>query len=111
MTPGRWSDDGRAVSWLARRVERSKPRLWGFEDAERELLIAATGELPELRALVERAERRADFNGLWLVKSNADELDDMYSLVSALMDTTRSRKKLDLLDGMLASLCTSIDGF
>lgn len=92
-------------------MARSKPRLWGFDDAERELLIGATAQIPDLRAVVERAEQRADLDGLWLVKSNADELDDMYSLVSALMDSTRSRKKLDLLDGMLASLCTAIDGF
>lgn len=92
-------------------MARSKKRVWGFDDAERELLLDATAEIPELRAVVVRAEQRADLDGLWLVKSNADELDDMYSLVSALMDSTRSRKKLDLLDGMLASLCTAIDGF
>lgn len=92
-------------------MTRNKVRLWGFEDAERELLVAATAEIPTLRAVIERAERRGDFNGLWLLKSNADELDEMYSLVQALMDGTRSRKKLDLLDGMLATLCTSIDGF
>ena len=103
--------DDRAASWLARGMARTKSRLWGFDDAERELLITATAELPTLRALVERAERRADFHDLWLVKSNVEELDEMYSLVQALMDGTRSRKKLDVLDGMLATLCTSIDGF
>lgn len=35
----------------------------------------------------------------------------MYSLVEALMGATRSRTRLDLLEGMLAGLCTSIDGF
>lgn len=73
-------------------------------------MIGATTEIPTLRAVIERAERRPDV-GLWLVKSNVDELDEMYSLVQALMDGTRSRKKLDLLDGMLATLCTSNDGF
>jgi hypothetical protein len=92
-------------------MARSKQRLWGFDEAEREVLVAATAQIPELRAVVERAERRPDFNDLWLLKCNADELDEMYSLVSALMDSTRGRKKLDLLDGMLASLCSSIDGF
>ncbi len=92
-------------------MARNKNRLWGFDDAERELLIAATAEIPTVRAVVERAERRADLDGLWLVKSNVEELDEVYSLVSALMDGTRSRKKLDLLDGMLATLCTSMDGF
>lgn len=92
-------------------MARSKKRVWGFDDAERDLLIGATAEIPTLRVVVERAERHADFDGLWLVKSNVDELDEMYSLVSALMDGTRSRKKLDVLDGMLATLCTAIDGF
>lgn len=92
-------------------MARNKNRMWGFDDAERELLIAATAEIPTVRAVVERAERRADLDGLWLVKSNVEELDEVYSLVSALMDGTRSRKKLDLLDGMLATLCTSMDGF
>ena len=92
-------------------MARSKARLWGFDDGERELLIQATDQLPELRAVVERAERRADLDGLWLVKSNVEELDEMYSLVQALMDGTRSRKKLDLLEEMLASPCTSMDGF
>ena len=92
-------------------MAKSKARLWGFDDGERELLIQATDQLPELRAVVERAERRADLDGLWLVKSNVEELDEMYSLVQALMDGTRSRKKLDLLEEMLASLCTSMDGF
>lgn len=92
-------------------MARSKARLWGFDDGERELLIQATEQLPELRAVVQRAERRADLNGLWLVKSNVEELDEMYSLVQALMDGTRSRKKLSLLEEMLASLCTSMDGF
>ena len=92
-------------------MARNKNRLWGFDDAERELLIAATVEIPTVRAVVERAERRADLDGLWLVKSNVEELDEVYSLVSALMDGTRSRKKLDVLDGMLATLCTSMDGF
>lgn len=92
-------------------MARNKNRLWGFDDAERELLIAATAEIPTVRAVVERAERRADLDGLWLVKSNVEELDEVYSLVSSLMDGTRSRKKLDVLDGMLATLCTSMDGF
>lgn len=90
---------------------RNKNRLWGFDDAERELLIGATAEIPTLRSIIERAERRADLDGMWLVKSNVEELDEMYSLVQALMGGTRGRKKLDLLDGMLATLCTSMDGF
>lgn len=103
--------DGRAASCLALGMARNKSRVWGFDDAERELLIAVTVAIPTLRAVIDRAERRADFDGLWLVKSDVEELDEMYSLVQALMDGTRGRKKLDLLDGMLATLCTSMDGF
>jgi hypothetical protein len=86
-------------------------RLWGFDDSERGVLVEATTNIPELRAMVARAERRAEFAGVWLVQATARELDEMYSLVEALMDATRSRRRLDLLEGMLASLCTSIDGF
>ena len=35
----------------------------------------------------------------------------MYSLVEALMDGARGRRRLELLETLLASLCTSIDGF
>jgi hypothetical protein len=87
-------------------------RLWGFDDAERALLVAATVELPTLRAVIARAEPRPDLqSGLWVVQASLRELDDMYSLVEALMDATRSRRKLDQLDGLLATLCTSMDGF
>ena len=86
-------------------------RLWGFDDSERGLLVEATTNLGELRAVVERAERTDQFGGMWLVQATARELDEMYSLVEALMGGTRSRKRLDLLEGMRASLCNSIDGY
>ena len=88
-----------------------KQRLWGFDDAERRLLLGATAEIPSLRAVIERAQPRADFGGLWLVQATPGELDEMDSLVEALMAGTRSRRRLDLLDGLLAGLCTAIDGF
>ena len=88
-----------------------RKRLWGFDDAEREVLVGATAELPSLRAVVARAERRADLQGMWIVRASVRELDEMYSLVEALMDGTRSRRRLEQLEGMLATLCTSIDGF
>ncbi len=96
--------------WLARAMPRRK-RLWGFDDAERELLVAATTEIPTLRAVVARAGRRADLGGLWVVQASVGELDEMYSLVEALMDGTRGRRRIEQLESMLASLCTSIDGF
>jgi hypothetical protein len=63
-----------------------------------------------LQAVLGRAAWRGDL-GMWLVQASVSELDEMYSLVEALMDAARSRKRLDLLDGLLATLCTSIDGF
>ena len=103
-------DDERYSMWLAQAMARSK-RLWGFDDSERTVLVEATAMIPKLRAMVDRAERRAELGGAWVVQATVKELDEMYSLVEALMDATRRRKRLDLLDGMLASLCTSIDGF
>lgn len=85
--------------------------MWGFDDADRELLVLATMEIPSLRAVLARAERRADLQGLWVVRASVTELDEIYSLVEALMDATRSRRRLEQLEGMLATLCTSMDGF
>jgi hypothetical protein len=92
-------------------MARTKKRLWMFDDADRELLVGATAEIPELRAVVTRAKRRADLGNLWVVEASVDELDEMYSLVEALTDATRSRRRLDQLDSMRMTLCTSIDGF
>jgi hypothetical protein len=92
-------------------MARTKKRLWGFDDGEREILVGATTEIPELRAVVSRAGRRVDLGNLWVVEASVDELDEMYSLVEALMDGTRSRRRLEQLEGMRATLCTSIDGF
>jgi hypothetical protein len=61
--------------------------------------------------VLDRAQPRADLGGMWVVTASVRELDDMYSLVQALMDGTRSRRRLEALDGLLATLCTSIDGF
>ena len=96
---------------MARAMARSKKRLWGFDDGERAILVAATTAIPGLRGVVERAGQRADLQGLWVVEASVDELDEMYSLVEALMDGTRSRRRLEQLEGMRATLCTSIDGF
>jgi hypothetical protein len=87
-----------------------RKRVWGFDGAERDVLIGATATIPSLGAVVARAEQRADL-GLWIVQASPRELDDMYSLVEALMDGTRSQRRLELLEGMLATLCTAIDGF
>jgi hypothetical protein len=54
-------------------------RLWGFDDDERAMLVAATAEIPTLRAVVGRAERRAEFRNLWVVEASVGELDEMYT--------------------------------
>lgn len=83
--------------------------MWGFDGEERKLLLKATEHVPELRAVIDRATPRPDLAaGLHLVRATFAELDEMYSLVEALMDT-RSRRRLELLDGLLASLCSSLD--
>jgi hypothetical protein len=92
-------------------MARSKKRLWGFDDGERAILVAATTAIPGLRGVVERAGQRADLQGLWVVEASVDELDEMYSLVEALMAGTRSRRRREQLEGMRMTLCTSIDGF
>jgi len=88
-----------------------KLRLWGFDGDERRLLFDSTGNIPALRAVLERARPHAEIGGLWLVQASVAELDEMYSLVEALMDGTRRRRQLDVLEGLRATLCTSIDGF
>lgn len=92
-------------------MARTKKRLWGFDDGEREILVAATAQIPELRAVVARGTRRAELGDLWVVEASVAELDEIYSLVEALIDGTRSRRRREQLDGMRATLCTSMDGF
>ena len=89
----------------------SEERLWGFDDEQRAVLLAATTELAELREIVERATLHAEIAGLWLVRATGHELDEVYSLVEALEHGARGRKRRELLEGMRMSLCSSIDGF
>ena len=103
--------DTGSQAWLAVHVVSRGRRLWGFDDEERRVLFDATVEIPTIRRVLTRAEQRADLDGLWVLQATVRELDEIYSLVEALMDGTRGRKKLDLLEGLLASLCTSMDGF
>lgn len=62
---------------------RGKKRVWGFDEHERAFLVEATVDLPELRALVERAEPRPDLGRVWVVATTVYELDAMYDLVEA----------------------------
>ena len=95
---------------LSRYVPRGKTRVWGYDEEERKVLTPATSGLPELRAILARGTPREDIPGLILVIATVAELDAMYSLVEALMDA-RGRRSYEVLDGLLRSLCTAIDGF
>jgi hypothetical protein len=100
-----------SASDLSRYVPRGKTRLWGIDEEERALLYATTSSIPELRAIVARGKPHSDIPGLLLVDATVGELDELYSLVAALMDARGGRRRLDILDGLLRSLCTAIDGF
>lgn len=84
---------------------------WGFGEKEHETLLSSTAGLPELRGLIVRAHPHAQIDGLLIVRATVDELDDIYTLVERLEDATRSRRRLELLDGLRASLSSAMDGF
>ena len=86
--------------------------MWGFSPEEGRVLAKATNDIPDLRAVLERAVPRPDLAAnLMLVQATHAELDQMYSLVEALMDGTRSQRRLEVLDGLLSSLCSSLDDY
>lgn len=89
----------------------SEHRLWGFDEEQREVLLSASYDLPELAALVLRASRHQEIAGLWIVWATGHELDAVYSMVEALEHGAGGRKRRELLEGMRMSLCSSIDGF
>jgi len=88
-----------------------RKRLSAFDDEERGVLLQGAAGIPALLSVLGRAERRADLGGAWVVEASVSELDGMYDLVGALMDAARSRRRLDVLEGLLAGLSTAIDGF
>jgi hypothetical protein len=88
-----------------------KKVLWGFDEEQRAILVPATAQIPELRAVIDRAEPHGEIPGLWVLRATIEELDQMYMLVEHLTDATRSRRRIDVLDGLRMSLCTSMDGF
>lgn len=90
---------------------RRKLHVWGLEDEDRDVLLAATSWIPSLRAVVARAQPVDTVPGLLRVEATVAELDQMYTLVDDLSDVTRGRRKLERLDGLRASLSTAIDGF
>jgi len=85
--------------------------MWAFDDEEREVLLEATTHIPALRAVISRGSPAADLDQALIVQATIDELDQVYTLVEDLTDMTRSRRRIQLLDGLRMTLCTSIDGF
>jgi hypothetical protein len=90
---------------------RQKLRVWGFDDEEREVLVEATTHIPALRAVVSRGSPAVDLEQVLMMQATVDELDQVYTLVEELTATTRSRRRIEILDGLRMSLCTAIDGF
>src|SRR5262245_50946857 len=96
--------------WLAR-VMAPQKRLWGFDDAEREVLSRRQSSFRRcVRWWRERSGVRI-CRTCGSCKRACGKLDEVYSLVEALMDETENEQRLEQLEGMLATLCTSMDGF
>ena len=86
-------------------------RRWVLDDEEREYLHGATRGLPDLRAVIMRASPHARDPRVLVVEASVEELDELYTLIEELTDVARGRREHELLDGLRASLCTSMDGF
>jgi hypothetical protein len=84
---------------------------WGLDEEERAFLLEATRRIPELRAVIARATPRRSQPELFVVEAMVGELDELYTLVEELTDEVRGRRERELLDGLRASLCTSMDGW
>lgn len=84
--------------------------LWGFSDADRAILLEATAELPELRALIARAKQRTDLPGAWTVHASKGELYDLWEVIDELMDGLTDPRRLEQLDRLLESLDLTVDG-
>lgn len=96
---------------LSAHVPRGKTVPWGMDDEEREVLWEATRWTPSLRAVIARASPHPEMPELLMLFATVSELDEVYTMVEELTDGTRSRRRRELLDGLRASLSTSIDGF
>lgn len=84
---------------------------WGIDDAERDFLREHTADTFKLRGIIARARPHADVPGLLLINATVEELDEMYTLVEGLTDIMPRGRRRELLDGLRASLCNSMDGF
>lgn len=93
-------------------VPRAKKlRLWGFDEESRDVLLAGTMGVPSLRAIIARASPAVDVPDLLILQATVDELDEVYTLVEHLTAVTRSRRRIELLDGLRFGLSTAMDGF
>jgi hypothetical protein len=92
----------------AKRAKKRK-HVWGFDDEQREVLLEATTNRPRLREVIERAEPHAHDPDFLVLEATMDELDEMYDLVSALVEATTDEERLELLDNLLEGLSTAID--
>ena len=101
----------RTPSYLSRYAPQGKLVFWGIDDEERRFLLSETIDIFDLRAIVCRARPHADVPGLLLIDATVEELDEMYALVEELTDMRTGRRQRDVLDGLRASLCNSMDGF
>jgi hypothetical protein len=71
----------------------SEHRLWGFDEEQREVLLGASYDQPELAGLVLRTGRYPEISGLWrMVWATGHELDAVYSIVESLEHGARGRK-------------------
>ena len=90
---------------------RGKRGVWGFGEEEHNVLVEAFEHIPEARAVIARAKPEDELDEFMLVSATVPELDFIYTLVEHLTDATGSRQRHALLDGLRASLSSSIDGF
>lgn len=80
---------------------------WSLDHEEYDLLRGATRSLPELRGTVVRAEPDACSDRV-VVKATLDELEDISSLVDHLLETARSRAKVEIARGIQLSLSRAL---
>ena len=85
--------------------------VWRLTEEGRGVLWDATRGQPDLRAVIARASPEVERPEVLVVEATMVELDYISTLVEELLDGTGSRRRRALLDGLRASLCTSVDGF
>lgn len=90
---------------------QQKLRVWAIDDEERRVLLDATTHIPELRAVVSRGSPAVDLEQALMLQATVDELNAIYTRVEELTDATRSRRRIELLDGLRMTLCSAMDGF